>query len=83
MAHVRDCHTLNFLRLHNYHQESDSSACISNSEMILQQEVAGMPQQHDLLQQQQQAPARNVTVFDMEPGELASCPGTYWFEVRI
>merc|ERR1712083_910141 len=29
---------------------------------------------------QQRAPARNVTVFEMEPGELASCPGTYWFE---
>ena len=30
---------------------------------------------------QQRAPAKNVTVFDMEPGEIASCPGTYWFEV--
>ena len=30
---------------------------------------------------QQRAPAQNVTVFDMEPGEVASCPGTYWFEV--
>ena len=31
---------------------------------------------------QQRAPAQNVTVFDMEPGEVATCPGTYWFEVR-
>ena len=30
---------------------------------------------------QQRAPAKNVTVFDMELGEIASCPGTYWFEV--
>ena len=37
---------------------------------------------HKFLFQQQEAPARNVTVFDMEPGEQASCPGTYWFEVE-
>ena len=36
----------------------------------------------NFLFQQQEAPARNVAVFDMEPGELASCPGTYWFEVE-